>query len=377
MSCAIESKRQQDGVAWRSVRSACVLGGAVIVGSAACGAAFDPGMVKSEAARAARVTSQCLLTPGQPTMMTTAQRTPRTDEHGVDPAAQHTTDRASGPAESNDIRPVPPGIPATYQLIWHDEFDGDTLDPTKWAPRSLGPRRDGVNVKEAIALDGEGHLRITTSKSEDGRYLTGMIGTQGLFETTFGYFEARMKVQSQVGHWSAFWLQTPDMGRFKGEPKKAGVEIDIIEYLCNGDNRNEAKHAIHWDGYGDDHKMRAGRTKFDDLHDGFHTFGLRWTPTEYVFYVDEVESWRYAGEAVSHRAEYIILSLEVGKWAGDIKEATLPDSVTFDYVRVFQHKEDKAPDRKPADELPDETGPNLHSGDDPFEAAQTLNQQQK
>ena len=32
----------------------------------------------------------------------------------------------------------------------------------------------------------------------------------------------------------------------------------------------------------------------------------------------------------------IILSLEVGKWAGDIEDATLPDSFTVDYVRVYQ-----------------------------------------
>jgi hypothetical protein len=34
----------------------------------------------------------------------------------------------------------------------------------------------------------------------------------------------------------------------------------------------------------------------------------------------------------------MILSLEVGEWAGDIAEAELPDSLVVDYVRVYQRK---------------------------------------
>lgn len=258
----------------------------------------------------------------------------------VNANVQHATPPTGGdappPAAEPAIRPAPAELdPAAWVLDWQDEFEGPSLDQERWSHRSPGPRRDAFNVPEAISLDGHGHLLITTSKAADGRYLTGMIGTQGKYETAFGYFETRMKVQSQVGHWSAFWLQTPDMGQHIGDPGRAGVEIDIIEYLCNGPNRNEAKHAIHWDGYGEHHKVRTGRRRFDDLHDDFHTFGLLWTPTEYVFYVDGVETRRMT-EAISHRPQYIILSLEVGSWAGDIRDATLPDSVVFDYVRVFK-----------------------------------------
>jgi hypothetical protein len=33
--------------------------------------------------------------------------------------------------------------------------------------------------------------------------------------------------------------------------------------------------------------------------------------------------------------QYIILSNEVGTWAGDINAAKLPDSCLIDYVRVY------------------------------------------
>jgi hypothetical protein len=53
--------------------------------------------------------------------------------------------------------------------------------------------------------------------------------------------------------------------------------------------------------------------------------------------VDGRETWR-TKEAVSGIPQYIILSAEVGKWAGDIAKARLPDRVLFDYVRVYAER---------------------------------------
>ena len=75
---------------------------------------------------------------------------------------------AQGLAEQPDaLRPAVP-ISSGYRLVWHDEFEGDTLDPTKWGHRFLGPRRDAVNNESSVTLDGEGHLLITTSRVEAG-----------------------------------------------------------------------------------------------------------------------------------------------------------------------------------------------------------------
>ena len=71
---------------------------------------------------------------------------------------------------------------------------------------------------------------------------------------------------------------------------------------------------------------------------GWHTFGLLWTDEEYVLYVDGKKTWR-TDKAISGRSEYIILSLEVGRWAGDISQATLPDSLYGDDVRVYHKAE--------------------------------------
>jgi beta-glucanase (GH16 family) len=217
-------------------------------------------------------------------------------------------------------------------LIWADEFNGTTLDLSKWEYRQLGPRRDAVNVKDAVSLDGKGHLMITTRKVGNA-YQTGMIGTQGKFEQAFGYFECRVKFQTQEGHWSAFWLQSPRMGEKAYDPAKDGAEVDIFEYLPK--RGDKIQHTLHWGGYGEKHESAKHVHEQPGLRDGWHTVGVDWTEAGYVFYVDGKETWR-CDKGISRIPQYIILSLEVGKWEGDISKAVLPDSVLFDYVRVYK-----------------------------------------
>ena len=220
-----------------------------------------------------------------------------------------------------------------YKLIWYDEFNGTELDTTKWNYRGLGPRRDAINVKNTVSLDGKGNLVLTTKKVGN-EYHTAMIGTQGKFEAKFGYFECRVQMQKEIGHWSAFWLQSPTIQR-TGDPKLNGTEIDIYEY--HNREFDTVQINIHWDGYGDSHKHQGTKYYCENFSKGFHTIALEWTPEEYIFYVDNNEAWR-TEQAVSHVKQYIILSLEVGKWGGDIKKANLPDSLIVDYVRVYQKK---------------------------------------
>jgi hypothetical protein len=261
-----------------------------------------------------------------------------------------------------------------YRLVWHDEFNGpaDTPpDPARWALH-LGPRRDALNLEEAARLDGQGHLLITTTRharatprpaatqpvaaqpgaSPPGasqpaatqpqfEYHTGMLSTRGKYEPTFGYLECRYRVQTQPGHWSAFWLQSPEMGKYIADPAKSGVEIDIIEYLATPKYQEKAQHTIHWDGYGKEHKSLHVEKVLPGLGADFHTFGLEWTPDEYIYYVDGQETGRMK-QAVSHHPEYLILSMEVGDWADDIAAANLPDGMVVDYVRVWQR-----PDSEP------------------------------
>ncbi len=218
----------------------------------------------------------------------------------------------------------------TWKLVWHDEFDGQKLDESKWNVPPDGRRRDAWWMRKAISLDGQGHLAISTLK-EDGKYIDGCVRTLGKLEHTFGYYVARIKLQEQPGHWSAFWLMGRGVGKV-GNQGRDGTEIDIMEKPWLNDS---VQHALHWDGYGKHHKSTGQKVKVPGVMKGFHTFALLWTPDEYVFYVDGKQTWRTKAGGVCQAPLYIKLSDEVGKWGGDISKAKLPDRFLVDYVRVY------------------------------------------
>ncbi|TWT76465.1 Endo-1,3-1,4-beta-glycanase ExsH [Planctomycetes bacterium CA13] len=232
-------------------------------------------------------------------------------------------------AESVDELPTPPDD-KSLTLKWHDEFDGDQLDATKWEARPDGKRKGGWWSPRAISLNGEGHLAITTF-SDNGKPTTGCVWTKGKFEHSFGYYVARVKFQNQPGHWSAFWINGNGIGTV-GDDGRDGTEIDIMEKPWLDDR---VQHTLHWDGYGDHHKSKGNVVKVPDVMNGWHTFGLLWLPEEYIFYVDGKETWRTNAGGVCQVPQYMLLSDEVGSWGGDISEAKLPDQFLVDYVRVY------------------------------------------
>ena len=235
--------------------------------------------------------------------------------------------------------------PAGYKLSWADEFEGPSLNPTNWSYRQLGARHDAINTTNAVSVGG-GHLTITTYTA-DGKPRTGMIASQGKFERPFGYWEARIQFDGAPGMWSAFWLQSPTMGKAIGDPAAAGMEIDIIEHRfrdkADKDISGKGQLTLHWDGYGKDHKSKGELTSDLGLGQGFHTYGLEWTDREYRFYIDDKLTWT-APTPVSKIPEYILLSSEVRNksWAGNIPEAgygsleTSKTKMIVDYVRFYE-----------------------------------------
>lgn len=230
---------------------------------------------------------------------------------------------------ASTLPPLPDG--QAWSLVWNDEFDGDTIDDSKWEIVGDHKRRDHWWVKEDSSLDGQGHLVIRTQKDGE-RFTSGAVRTRGKYERAFGYFEARCKFPTMEGHWPAFWLYGPGVGTI-GNDGRDGTEIDIME---KPSLQSGIQHALHWDGYGDQHRQAGRPVKRDGLNEGFHTFALWWSPEEYVFYVDGEETWRTKAGGVSQVPTYIKLTEEIGDWAGDITKAALPDYFLVDYVRVYE-----------------------------------------
>jgi beta-glucanase (GH16 family) len=227
------------------------------------------------------------------------------------------------------LPPVPAG--KEWKMIWHDEFDGSKLDEAKWNRLGDYTRKGGWWLKEDAYLSGKGTLILRTKKDGD-RFTCGALDSRGKFEHAFGYYVARLKMPKQPGHWPAFWLQTTSMTKV-GDEGRDGTEIDIVEIPWRD---GKITFNLHWDGYGKDHKTAGTATKLPALTEGFHDYGLLWTPEEYVFYVDGKEVWRTKAGGVSQVPEFLKLTDEIGEWGGDIKKADLPDYCEVEYVRVYE-----------------------------------------
>ncbi len=229
----------------------------------------------------------------------------------------------------NDRLPPPPEG-KTWVMVWHDEFDGTAVDMAKWTPSPEGGRRSGWWSPKAVSLDGQGHLVVKTYKDGD-RYVDGCVTSQGKFEHAYGYYVARVMFQREQGHWAGLWMLSP--GVFKvGDGGRDGTEIDIVASAGRDDRVN---HSLRWDGYGEAHKTAAKQVHVPGVIDGYHTFGLLWTPEEYVFFVDGRETWRTSAGGVSQVPQYLLISDEVLDSGGGIGQASLPDQFLVDYVRVY------------------------------------------
>jgi alpha-L-fucosidase len=218
----------------------------------------------------------------------------------------------------------------SWQLAWSDEFEGEAVDSSKWEVLGDWKRRDGYWVKEDAYLDGKGNLILRTKKDGD-RYTCGAVRTRGKFEHRYGYWVCRCKFPEQPGHWPAFWLQADGVGKV-GDGGRDGTEVDIMEKPWREDRTTQN---LHWDGYGKEHQSTGIKFGVPGLSEGFHTFGLFWTPDEYVFYVNGQETWRTSAGGVSQVPQFAKLTEEIGKWGGDITKAVLPDYFMVDYVRVY------------------------------------------
>lgn len=254
-----------------------------------------------------------------------------------------------------------------FELVWADEFDGDSLDDTKWgchggwAADATGSyiRKGGYWNREMCTVE-DGNLHIATKYFPDGYkgngkpgwYSAGLDTMGGRFSQTYGYYECRCILPKGVGLWSAFWLYTGDVGNI-GNGGVDGAEIDIYESAKYHLDKyqNSVSSAIHYDGYGEYHESKTvhwSRITGNNPYEEYNTYGLEWNEDEYIFYINGVKAGKSKFGGACQVPEYLLLSVEVGgdngiadeSWAGPSIDTNDFDPTDFivDYVRVYQYK---------------------------------------
>ncbi|MTK54613.1 glycoside hydrolase family 16 protein [Paludibacter sp.] len=220
-----------------------------------------------------------------------------------------------------------------YSLVWEDQFNGKSLDTTKWNVRGVGPRRIGYNSAEAVKVE-DGYLKLYALQKGDS-ILGSAVGTANHFQPKYGYFECQAKLQESIGVWAAFWIQSPEI--FKGEdPARYGTEMDIFEFFKEI-GTDTLTHSLHW-AYGP-HMQSVGPMKsyLKGLSKGFHVYGFEWTPEKYAFFIDGYKFYEET-RGISNIPEYMILSMELPETRKSLENTVFPDVFVVDWVKVYQKK---------------------------------------
>lgn len=264
------------------------------------------------------------------------------------------------------ISPATPGGGATTgkcpePMILCEEFNGNSLDTSIWRNQRDDPQSgtfpwypysahlEGAAYSTSpnnVSVSG-GKLSLTVTNVPSGNSehpyskSTGAINSDGKFSFKYGYIEARARVSNCSACWQSFWLHT--------QSHEWPPEIDIFEYITSGSEPSpfttihpNDDYYVNGEHKKDIQKQVAGPSADLTSGDGWHTYGMRWTPDWIEFNIDGDHVWRVEqANAIPHVAMYPILLMAIGDPA---KVAPLGMTITpapagvqlqVDYVRVW------------------------------------------
>lgn len=262
--------------------------------------------------------------------------------------------RDHGPEGSDACGPlVAKGDDDVWECTFHDDFDGDRLDPSRWTvlgdPASgepYGVRACPIDDPHTVAVE-DGTLQLSVIESDEpltcqdkpASYASGQVGTHELFAQQYGRFEARMKVTTtdEPGLQEAFWLW-PAEPPGPGEPVwPAAGEIDIAETFSS--DPGYAVPFLHYTADDNGGPIVGRNTAHCDADRGeWHTYTLEWTDTELRFLVDGDECLVNTDDDPAFDKPYfIMLSAMLGRGKNRYDgEAPLPATTYVDHVRVWR-----------------------------------------
>jgi beta-glucanase (GH16 family) len=247
-----------------------------------------------------------------------------------------------------------PPTEGKWTRTFSDEFDGAAIDREKWNiyTENYWDKRTHFTAEDVRVGDGAVKLhyeRKTGFHNDDPKrqqtdYACGFLDTYGRWTQRYGYFETRLKLPTAPGLWPAFWMM-PDRGGAGPQWQRAstgegGMEMDIVEHLTRwGPNRYNI--AMHWDGYGKEHKsVGSGSIYAQPDQDGFIVAGLLWEPGCLTYYANGAPVLCWKDPRVSSVPGYLIYDVVSGGWDNDaLDDAKLPADLVVDWVRCWQRED--------------------------------------
>ncbi|MBR3779114.1 MAG: glycoside hydrolase family 16 protein [Clostridia bacterium] len=265
-------------------------------------------------------------------------------------AAPTTTTTTKIPTTTTTAKPQ-----KQWELYWSDEFEGDSLDMTKWniETGTNGPVvKDPNNVK---VEDGNCVITIEKDNPRDGyQYSSAYVTTAGKFSFCFGRLEFRAKLPTGQGMWPALWTMGDNyftLGNDEVAWPRCG-EIDVMELVgASSESGNPFANktvltTLHWGPDRDSHKEAHKQTLiFSSLSEEYHTYAIEWDEKKIVWFVDDKELMTVTlddpdmGTAFLQK-HWIIMNINLYEWGSQAYNETTPElaHMFVDYVRVYKEK---------------------------------------
>ena len=276
------------------------------------------------------------------------------------------------PTDSENWNPEP---------VWRDEFNGNSLDETKWGYYTGGWKDENQQVQNCYRRESEnvnvsgGSLNLVglykpgetcTGNTKTGDFTSGFVQTKGKASFKYGYIEARIKMPKNKSTWPAFWMSPSD--KKYGDWPNSG-EIDIVE--AKGSNLKFAASDAHWrkqsttpgvPGSRGSRQRVIPQNKFDSKDTSeWHTYGVKWTEGKLEYYIDgefhgEIDGFKNNNSTGNPNGPFdqeffLRLNLAIGgnyidaPW-NDAHNSVgaandFPATMSIDYVRVYEMRKPK------------------------------------
>lgn len=244
---------------------------------------------------------------------------------------------------------LPEKIPTSFsektgwKMLWHDEFDNDSIDYHVWWPQTnenvgtltaFTQRLDNVSIKD-------GYLHLVNRKEgyHGYPYTGGMVFSAQKIEVN-SRIEASFKIPKGKSLWPCLWLL--------GGKDSIYQEVDIAEFKCS--KPTEFQITNH---FSNPKKVKNVKQEFRtvytkttknkplDLSENFHVYAAEWTTNQLRFFLDDILIYEL-NRHVPRFPMHLILSMGVGGLDGNPTETTVfPAEFTFDYVRIYAKTEKK------------------------------------
>jgi len=267
---------------------------------------------------------------------------------GKDPVSGGNTDDLDTLNTQDSLPPAPEG----WELLWYDEFEGDSLDMDKWLHETGGHGWGNYEQQYYTDRPDNAYLQdgklIIEAKFED---YGGMDYTSARLNSTIGWNNCRVVVRAKlptgIGTWPAIWF-LPDVWNYGTGGWPDNGEIDLVEHV--GTNIGGIHSNIH--SFSFNHRIgtnKGGYLYVQDATTAFHDYSLDYFTNDMLFKVDDQvifqierqSNWGWE-EWPFDKAFHLILNIAMGgSWGGSvIDNFALPARMEIEYVRVFVPLED-------------------------------------